>query len=148
MQRYEVICTLDTSATGKFSSNFHRGEKMIGTLRAERDGMGIVVKRIGNIYGYDGGNYAGNVYDQSGISPSLLTTQGGNRQPMVIEKMEVRKLTEREYYRLMGFTDEDFEKAASVISKTQLYKTAGNSIVVQVLEAIFKQMLPEKGDQP
>lgn len=41
----------------------------------------------------------------------------------------------------MGFTDEDFDKAQKVNSDTQLYKQAGNSIVVDVLEAIFKEML-------
>ena len=40
----------------------------------------------------------------------------------------------------MGFSDEDFEKAAKVNSNTQLYKQAGNSIVVNVLEEIFKQL--------
>jgi DNA (cytosine-5)-methyltransferase 1 len=39
----------------------------------------------------------------------------------------------------MGFSDEDFEKAEKVNSNSQLYKQAGNSIVVQVLEAIFKE---------
>lgn len=43
--------------------------------------------------------------------------------------------------RLMGFCDEDFEKAKQVNSDSQLYKQAGNSIVVNVLEAIFKEML-------
>ena len=41
----------------------------------------------------------------------------------------------------MGFTDEDFDKASEVVSDTQLYKQAGNSIVVDVLEAIFREML-------
>lgn len=41
----------------------------------------------------------------------------------------------------MGFSDEDFEKAKKVNSNAQLYKQAGNSIVVNVLEAIFKEML-------
>ena len=41
----------------------------------------------------------------------------------------------------MGFTDADFDKAKSTNSNTQLYKQAGNSIVVPVLEEIFKQML-------
>lgn len=41
----------------------------------------------------------------------------------------------------MGFTDEDYEKAKEVNSESQLYKQAGNSIVVNVLEAIFKEML-------
>jgi DNA (cytosine-5)-methyltransferase 1 len=39
----------------------------------------------------------------------------------------------------MGFSDEDFEKASKVNSNSQLYKQAGNSIVVQVLEAVFKE---------
>lgn len=43
----------------------------------------------------------------------------------------------------MGFDDEDFEKAAKVNSNTQLYKQAGNSIVVNVLEAILKNLLLE-----
>ena len=43
----------------------------------------------------------------------------------------------------MGFDDEDFEKASKVNSNTQLYKQAGNSIVVNVLEAILKNLLLE-----
>lgn len=55
--------------------------------------------------------------------------------------IRIRKLTPKECWRLMGFYDEDFEKAAKVNSNTQLYKQAGNSIVVNVLEGIFKQMI-------
>ena len=53
----------------------------------------------------------------------------------------VRKLTPRECWRLMGFTDSDFDKAQAVCSDTQLYKQAGNSIVVQVLEGILKNLV-------
>lgn len=53
----------------------------------------------------------------------------------------VRKLTPRECWRLMGFTDSDFDKAQEVCSDTQLYKQAGNSIVVQVLEGILKKLI-------
>lgn len=55
--------------------------------------------------------------------------------------IRIRKLTPKECWRLMGFTDGDFEKAQKVNSNTQLYKQAGNSIVKQVLMAIFKQMI-------
>lgn len=55
-------------------------------------------------------------------------------------ELRFRYFTERETWRLMGFDDEDFDKAAQVNSKTQLYKQAGNSIVVNVLEAIFKEL--------
>lgn len=57
----------------------------------------------------------------------------------------VRKLTPRECWRLMGFTDSDFDKARAVCSDTQLYKQAGNSIVVQVLEGILKKLVEMEG---
>ena len=56
-------------------------------------------------------------------------------------ELRVRKLTPRETWRLMGFDDIDFEKAAEVNSNSQLYKQAGNSIVVDVLCYIFGKML-------
>ena len=58
----------------------------------------------------------------------------------------IRKLTEKECWRLMDFNDEDFEKAAKVNSRTQLYKQAGNSIVVNVLVAILGQLFLGKED--
>lgn len=56
------------------------------------------------------------------------------------KKYRIRKLTPRECWRLMAFSDEDFDKAEKVVSNTQLYKQAGNSICVCVLMAIFSQM--------
>ena len=52
----------------------------------------------------------------------------------------IRNLTPKECWRLMGFTDEDFERAEAVNSKTQLFKQAGNSICAPVLMAIFKNL--------
>ena len=63
------------------------------------------------------------------------------------EKMKdyrIRKLTPRECWRLMDFTDEDFDKAEEVNSNTQLYKQAGNSIVVNCLVAILGQLFDGK----
>lgn len=57
-----------------------------------------------------------------------------------LDSYSIRKLTPLECWRLMGFTDQDFYKAQVVNSNTQLYKQAGNSIVVQVLEEIFRSM--------
>jgi DNA (cytosine-5)-methyltransferase 1 len=57
--------------------------------------------------------------------------------------LRIRKLTPKECWRLMGFDDTDFEKAEKLNSATQLYKQAGNSIVVNVLESIFKNLLNE-----
>jgi site-specific DNA-cytosine methylase len=55
--------------------------------------------------------------------------------------IRIRKLTPLECWRLMGFYDSNYEKASSVNSNTQLYKQAGNSIVKQVLMAVFSQMV-------
>lgn len=90
----------------------------------------------------------GRVQGNGKLCPTLTT----ENIPNVIEEwtweidgeiyvIRIRKLTPRECWRLMGFTDEDFDKAEKVNSNTQLYKQAGNSIVVNVLEEIFKQML-------
>lgn len=42
------------------------------------------VKQLGNIYGFDGGNYAGNVYEKEGLCPAIRANSGGNTQPMII----------------------------------------------------------------
>ena len=56
-------------------------------------------------------------------------------------ELRIRKLTPLEYWRLMGFDDSDFQKVKeSGISNTNLYKQAGNSIVVNVAEALFKEL--------
>ena len=85
------------------------------------------------------------VYGANGISPTLNTMQGGNRQPKILEyDYRIRKLTPRECFRLMGMRDDDIDKIqAAGISNTQQYKMAGNSIVVDVLEAIFKNLFME-----
>ena len=57
-----------------------------------------------------------------------------------MNNLRIRKLTPKEYWRLMGFDDADFEKAEAVNSNTQLYKQAGNAIVVPVLEGIFSEL--------
>ena len=63
-----------------------------------------------------------------------------NKDGYVETVYRIRKLTPKECFRLMGYTDRDFEQAAKVNSNSQLYRQAGNAIVKQVLEAIFLQM--------
>lgn len=55
-------------------------------------------------------------------------------------KYMVRRLTPKETWKLMGVSDEDYEKASQLISNTSLYKQSGNSIVVNVLEAVFTEV--------
>lgn len=81
-------------------------------------------------------------YKPEGVSPTISTMGGGHRQPKIeLKNSKIRKLTPKECWRLMGFDDSDFEKADKVNSNSQLYKQAGNSIVVNVLEAILKELL-------
>ena len=83
------------------------------------------------------------VYGANGISPTLAARDFKSPKKIYInEKYRIRKLTPLECWRLMAFTDEDFYKAKNAgISNSQLYKQAGNSIVVKVLEGIFKNLL-------
>ncbi len=100
--------------------------------------------RIGNIYGKQfGTGYAGNVWDQDSVSPTIMTAQGGNRQPLVVDnvKWRIRKLTPKECWRLMGFSDKDCDHASKYVSDSALYKQAGNSIVTSCLVAIFYSLL-------
>ncbi len=76
-----------------------------------------------------------------------ITTKAGQRATDNFIKTgeKIRKLTPLEVWRLMGFSDNDYYAAKSVgISDTQLYKQAGNSIVVTVLEAIFRNLFFKK----
>lgn len=118
------------------------------------------------------------VYDAGGISPSLTTMEGGNRQPKIIQAVltpdrpkkrqngrrfkepgepmftltsqdrhgvtqghRIRKLTPRECWRLQGFPDWAFDKAAEVNSDSQLYKQAGNSVTVNVIKSIADRLV-------
>ena len=70
---------------------------------------------------------------------------GNQEMNAVIEtKLRIRRITPKEAFRLMGFDDTDYEKASKVNSNTQLYKQAGNSIVVNVMEAILKNLIKEE----
>lgn len=89
-------------------------------------------------------------YFQNKLCPTIATTPDKQQVCLqddmdVIRKnsLNIRKLTPKECWKLMGFSDEDFEKAQKVNSNTQLYKQAGNSIVVNVLEKIFKNLFKE-----
>lgn len=248
----EVLGSIYTEVSDRFQKGII-GEGISRCVKAEKHDLGVIMaeiqeKRLGNIYSFDGGNYAGNVSDKECISPTLKTMQGGNSQPMVVamrgrnpdnpsdravgnpteQRLEVnmqgtsncltsaqkdnlvmesqvltpkrteygkqiqkayesgqiqesrhnmteleprqdnvsntlttaqkdnlllekpqyriRKLTPRECGRLMGVFDEDIDKMAAVNSNTQLYKQFGNSIVVDVMCAMFKNLNINQGD--
>ena len=115
-----------------------------GIARAVKAGGGSgnipkVMQEPINLYPNSGNPQAGRIYNTQGISPAMDTCQGGNRMPKITEQYRIRKLTPRECWRLMGVRDYQFDKLHD-ISNSQLYKMAGNSIVVDVLMGIFKNM--------
>lgn len=71
---------------------------------------------------------------------NTTTTQSSFITKITQTPLRIRKLTPKECWRLMGFKDNDFEKVDGVLSNAQLYKLAGNSICVPVLEEIFKEL--------
>ena len=78
--------------------------------------------------------------DKRIIEADSIINKGG-RDRMINGNIRIRKLTPSECFKLMGFSSEDCKRAADGgISNSQLYKQAGNSIVVDVLEAIFTRL--------
>lgn len=71
------------------------------------------------------------------------TLQCDDMSAVVVGGLRIRRLTPRECWRLQAFSDESFNKASEVNSNTQLYKQAGNSITVRVLEKILTNLLTE-----
>lgn len=114
--------------------------------------MSDKIIEIGNIYygDYHAG-FGGNIVGIDGIAPTLNCMGGGNRMPLILienekrKKYIIRKLTPTECFRLMDVSDEDIEKMKQAgIAKTNLYKLAGNSIVVSCMYHIFRKLFIEK----
>lgn len=92
----------------------------------------------------------GRLQDGGQTSPTLMAS---GESPCYYEGVKestyrIRKLTERECFRLMGVSETDIDKIqASGVSHSQQYKMAGNSIVVDVLEHIFRKLFIETGQE-
>lgn len=119
-------------------ANYHKGTNVNQYLKKHRR----QIVRVGGLYDKNGSvHQAGSVYDPRGIAATLSTMQGGNQEP-IIKKDRVRRLTPKECWRLMSFPDDAFERAQAIgTSNSKLYKQAGNSICVAVLEAILEKLL-------
>ena len=134
------------------SEKFQHGslKDLSRTLKANNHDAGVVLvnepKVINPLKGKteNGWHFEQNVYDDNGITRTVKAGGGSGNIPKVINDNDklpiIRKLTPKECWRLMGFDDSDFEKAEQVNSNTQLYKQAGNSIVVNCLEGIFYEL--------
>lgn len=81
----------------------------------------------------------GGVQDNGNVSPTITATETGICK--IESPIRIRKLTPKECFRLMGFSDEDFDACTEAgVSNSQLYKQAGNSIVVDVLYYIYVEL--------
>lgn len=149
------------------------GHQMANTLTCScNQGVVQQVGNIIETDSFGGNPQIGRVYSSEGCSPTLNTCQGGGHEPKIVDDIyhnrepreysensptlranhsgdlkvnngyRIRKLTPRECWRLMGVRDEQFDKLHD-ISNSQLYKMAGNSIVVDVLMGIFKNLFIE-----
>ncbi|HFI0791099.1 TPA: DNA cytosine methyltransferase [Streptococcus suis] len=145
------------------------GEPMFTLTAQDKHGVMVNdIKVVGTIE--PNFNQSGCVYDPNGIAPTIRTMQGGGLEPKIIQRghgynqggehdtaptltsnswqennhllngIHIRKLTPRECWRLQGFPDWAFDRAAAVNSNSQLYKQAGNSVTVNVIEAIARRL--------
>lgn len=80
----------------------------------------------------------GRVQENGQICPTITATETGVCR--IESPIRIRKLTPKECFRLMGFSDENFEAAEKMVSNSQLYKQAGNSIVADVLYYILVEL--------
>ena len=116
---------------------FNIGQNKLENFKTKDDDVGVVVK--GN-YSPSGHN-ASRVVDENGIAPTVMENHG--TVTAVETYSSTRKITPKEFFRLMGFNDEHFVKANKVCINAQLYRQAGNSIVVDVLYYIFNPLFDE-----
>ena len=132
------ICDVDTPTASTVTSRYYKG------IGAHKDNMCIVAMR-GRNPDNPSDRTTGSPTEQrleinmQGTSNCLTSVQKDN---LLLEKPQyrIRKLTPRECGRLMGVSDEDINKMAAVNSNTQLYRQFGNSIVVQVMCAKFRNL--------
>lgn len=90
-------------------------------------------------------SYLGSKTRRGRVGHGVAKTIPTNDSQGALDSLRIRKLTPRECWRLMGFDDADFDKAqAAGVSNAQLYKQAGNSIVVDCLEGVLNNLPIEK----
>ena len=96
-------------------------------------------KKIGSLYEK---SQAGSIYSEDAMCPTLTTESSANWNILLgLKDLRIRKLTPKECFRLMNVKEEEYEKVKVNQSDSSLYHLAGDSRVVNVLMAIFKEML-------
>lgn len=109
---------------------------LIQTLKTSCADVGVVVDPLINQLsrGYnEGGNFE--------LCPPITSNSWQENNRLIENKLRIRKLTPKECFALMGINSDEYEKASKVVSNSQLYKQAGNGIVVDVFAAIIKNLI-------
>ena len=115
----------------------YKGPKQIAVREATKKGYAIAEQGDSvNVTYPDSKTRRGRV--GKGVAQTLQA--GEVNQGTVTNDLRIRKLTPKECFRLQGFTDEQFHKAEEVNSNSQLYKQAGNSVTVNVIQAIAERL--------
>ena len=139
----------EIQATEKMREHYIADDGIMPTITASRREQKIVEPYIAASRGRGENNEQHLEPNYSGTTNTITSVQKDNYavipqgDNMNDKQYRIRKLTPLECWRLMGFDESDFRKAEKVNSNSQLYKQAGNSIVVNVLENIFKKLLVE-----
>ena len=141
----DTACNQGVVVRGNYMPSDHSASRVVDeeglapTVMENHGTVTGVVRRTENYIEFKRKGYLdidNRLYFEDSVAPTTTTPHC-----KVQKGLSIRRLTPRECWRLMGFSDEDYDKASKVVSETQLYKQAGNSIVVNVLMAIFKQLL-------
>lgn len=135
----------------KLSTNLKNGDSIVNCIKARFEGNPqLIPVKTANKKGYDLAaegdgidlQYPNSKTRRGRVGHGVCKTLMCSDLMGVVENYRIRKLTPKECWRLMGFDDRDFDKAkATGLSNTQLYKQAGNSIVVDVIQLILKELL-------
>ena len=138
-----VVCDAKINVIGNYSPSGHDASRIVdenGIAPTVKENHGTVTAvAMRGRYNEEGKVEQQVEVSDREISNALTTVQ---KDSMVADSnLRIRKLTPKECFRLMGFDDESYHRAEAVNSNTQLYKQAGNSIVVPVVEYLFKALI-------
>ncbi len=120
------------------TTNKGEGNKVLINQATKKGYIECEIGGVADLSYPDSKTRRGRVQDGGNISPTITATETGICR--IESQIRIRKLTPLECFRLMGFSDLDFIAAEKVVSNSQLYKQAGNSIVVDVLYYILVEL--------
>lgn len=106
----------------------------------ERQEIQVVANITNENYGHE---QTRRIYGTEGLAPARTSITGGHQESKILDGLKIRRLTPCECWKLMGRELWEYERAKAVCSDSQLYKQAGNSIVVDVLCHLFRELFEQ-----